>query len=148
MGRVTDKELAQDGGVAGLEEPRPTTKLVRIFGVFPSCRSNQMPATSRWHATPMARRSISDCVARGGCGVIVRTVMEAPMYSNGCNCLSHCVIRHWVTTTSSSLARGQRREEFGARILRELGFTAPEGRLTAERQAMRDTESRSLVSWA
>jgi hypothetical protein len=47
MGRVTDKELAQDGGVAGLEEPRPTAQLVRIFGVFPRCRSNQIPATSR-----------------------------------------------------------------------------------------------------
>jgi hypothetical protein len=47
MGRVTDKELAQDGGVAGLEEPRPTAQLARIFGVFPSCRSNHIPATSR-----------------------------------------------------------------------------------------------------
>jgi hypothetical protein len=87
MGRVTDKELAQDSGVAGLEEPRPTAQLVRIFGVFPSCRSNQIPATSRWQATPMARRSISDCVVRGGCGLDFRTVMEAPMHVNGCNCL-------------------------------------------------------------
>jgi hypothetical protein len=97
MGRVTDKELAQDSGVAGLEEPRPTAQLVRIFGVFPSCRSNQIPATSRWQATPMARRSISDCVVQGGCGLDFRTVMEAPMYVNGCNCLSHSVIRQWVT---------------------------------------------------
>jgi hypothetical protein len=73
------------GGVAGLEEPRPTAQLVRIFGVFPSCRSNQIPATSRWHATPMARRSISDCVVRKGCELDFRTVMEAPMYLNGCN---------------------------------------------------------------
>jgi hypothetical protein len=85
MGRVTDTELAQDSGAAGLEEPRPTAQLVRIFGVFPNCRSNQIPATSRWQATPMARRSISDCVFRAGCGLDLRTVMEAPMYLNGCN---------------------------------------------------------------
>jgi hypothetical protein len=106
VGRVTDKALAQDSGVAGLEEPRPTAQLIRIFGVFPSCRSNQIPATIRWHATPMARRSISDCVVRRGCGLDLRTVMEALMYLNGSNCLFHCVIRQWVTTTPSSLESG------------------------------------------
>jgi hypothetical protein len=106
MGRVTDNEPAQDSGVARLEEPRPTAQLARIFGVFPSCRSNQIPATSRWQATPMARRSISDCLVRGGCGLECRTVMEAPMYLNGCKCLLHCVIRQRVTTTYVSLERG------------------------------------------
>jgi hypothetical protein len=97
MARVTGPELAQDSGVAGLEELRPTAQPIRILGVFPSCRSNQIPATSRWHATPMARRSTSDCLVRGGCVVDFRTVMEASMYLNGCEVLYHCVIRQWVT---------------------------------------------------
>jgi hypothetical protein len=139
MGRVTDNEPAQDCGVAGLEEPRPSAQLVRVFGVFPSCRSNQMPATSRWQATPMARRSISDCVVRGGCGLDCRTVMEAPIYMNGCHCVSHCVIRQWVTDdVQFSLKRGPA----AGRIHRNASCVSSrlptsEGRPTAEQQAMR-----------
>jgi hypothetical protein len=117
-GRVTDAELVQDSGAAGIEELRPRAQPVRILGVFPSCRSNQIPATSRWQATPMARRSISDCVVRGGCGLDLRTVMEAPMYLNGCNCLfplRNTTVGYRRRTVS--LKEGQRRDEFSAPYL-------------------------------
>jgi hypothetical protein len=121
MGRVTDKALAQDTAVAGLEEPRPTAQLVKIFGVFPSWRSNQIPATSRWQATPMARRSISDCVVRGGCGcgcgLDFRTVMETPSTRTDATVFSHFVIRQWVTDGDSAHRTAPNR------IVREFGWS-------------------------